>query len=98
MASMWRRRKKGLTLSRPILGFTFIELTRHSLDRMQQRGVSRDDVFRTIEKPDVTGLPTAPGRARVRWHKTLTHAVDVVYDMLPQLDRLRVITVNADRP
>ena len=56
---------------------------------MKQRRITTEDVFRAIESPDETGLPTALGRHRVRWIKSERYAVDVVYELL---DVVRVIT------
>ena len=79
-----------LVLNERLLGYDKVELIRHALIRMQQRGISRDDVFQTIRKPDKVGLPTEPGRHRVRWIKSVNFSIDVVYELLP--DRVRVIT------
>jgi hypothetical protein len=84
------RAPPGITLNERLLGFDKVELTRHLLDRMRQRGIAREDVFQAIRKPDQTGLPTAPGRHRVRWTKSVNFSIDVVYELLP--DRIRVVT------
>lgn len=77
-------------LNERLLGFDRVELTRHALDRMKQRKISREDVFQAIRKPDNVGLPAAPGRQRVRWNKSVNFSIDVVYELMT--DRVRVIT------
>ena len=57
---------------------------------MKQRGINREDVYHAIEKPDVTGLPTGPGRHRTRWNKTDRHGVNVVYELRD--DEICVVT------
>jgi Domain of unknown function (DUF4258) len=54
--------RRGLILTQRLLGYDKVELTQHALARMRQRGITREDAFRAIEKPDQTELPTAPGR------------------------------------
>jgi hypothetical protein len=49
---------------------------------MRERRISREDVYRTIEKPDDIGLPTRRGRQHVQWRKTEQIAIDVVYELL----------------
>jgi Domain of unknown function (DUF4258) len=83
-------RGRGLVLNERLLGFDKVELTHHALVRMKQRGISREDVFQTISKPDQSGLPTAPGRERVRWQKSINYSIDVVFDVTT--DRVRIIT------
>lgn len=82
---------KLYTLSTPVLGFTQIEVVAHADYQMQVRGLTLEDALTTIANPDQTGLPTQPGRERVRRNKTARVAVDVVYET--RSDRLRVITV-----
>lgn len=82
---------RGLVLNERLLGYDKVELTRHALLRMAQRRISRDEAFHAIRKPDQTGLPTAPGRHRVRWNKSINYSIDVVYEL--GTDRIRVITV-----
>ncbi len=84
------RAPPSLILNERLLGLDKVEFIRHALIRMQQRGISRADVFQTIRKPDRVGLPTEPGRQRVRWIKSVNFSIDVVYELLP--DRVRVIT------
>jgi hypothetical protein len=85
------RVRPGLVLNQRLLGYDKVELTQHALGRMRQRGISREDAFRAIERPDQTGLPTAPGRQRVRWNKSVNYSIDVVFEACD--DFIRVITV-----
>lgn len=78
----FRRSPPGLMLKERLLGYDTVEFIRHALTRMSQRNISREDVYRTIRKPDETGLPTAPGRQRVRWNKSVNFSIDVVYELL----------------
>ena len=73
-----------------VLGVQFVEIVGHANNRMKERGVSDQDVIAALKSPSKTGLPTQPGRERVRWNKTARVAVDVVYERLS--DRIRVIT------
>lgn len=84
------RIRRGLILNHRLLGYEKVEFTQHALSRMRQRKITRDDVFRTIEKPDQTGLPTAPKRQRVRWNKSINYSIDVVFELLP--DRVQIVT------
>jgi hypothetical protein len=84
------RAPPSLVLNERLLGLDKVEFIRHALVRMQQRGISRDEVFHTIRNPDKVGLPTAPGRQRVRWIKSVNFSIDVVYELLS--DRVRIIT------
>ena len=85
-----RRGLRGLVFNERLLGYDKVELTRHALVRMSQRRISKDEVFRAIAKPDQTGLPTAPGRERVRWNKSINYSIDVVFEL--GQDRIKVIT------
>jgi hypothetical protein len=58
---------------------------------MKQRGVSERDVFRTLSRPDVRGLPTQPKRQRVRWNQSASMAIDVVYQ--ERKDVIVIVTV-----
>ena len=85
-----RRIYRGLKVKRRLIDYDEVYFTGHALKRMSQRGITQEDVFRTIEKPDATNLPTATGRFRVRWEKTDQYGIDVVYELLEDL--IRVIT------
>lgn len=88
---MSRIRRRGLILNERLLGYEKVELTQHALSRMRERGISREDAFQTIRKPDRAGLPTAPGRQRVRWNKSINYSIDVVFELC--LEWVRIITV-----
>jgi hypothetical protein len=88
---MPRRLYRGLILNQRLLGRDKVEFIHHALVRMNQRGVSQAEVFHTIEHPSQTGLPTQPGRQRVRWNKSINYSVDVVFELMD--DRVRIITV-----
>ena len=85
-----RKFSRGLTLKRRLLGYEKVHFTGHALQRMKQRGITREDVFRTIENPDVVGLPTVLKTFRVRWEKTDSFGIDIVYAL--GTDAIRVIT------
>lgn len=74
----------------PLLGYDQVEFTHHAVERMRERRISREDVYRTIQNPDMTSLPAEPNRQRVRWNKGQQHAIDVVYELTTAY--LRVIT------
>lgn len=77
-------------LKQKLLGFDLVEFTQHALSRMAQRGITRDDVYRTVGNPDYTGLATAPHRHRVRWDKSVNFCIDVVYEICPK--HIRIVT------
>jgi hypothetical protein len=74
-----------------VTGFDYVELTGHAVEQMAIRGLSDTDVLDTLRQPDEEGLPTEPGRKRVRRNKTTRMAVDVVYQEIGH--HIRVITV-----
>jgi hypothetical protein len=80
----------GKILKEAALGRDIIELSGHARLQMGIRDISEDDVLKTIREPTATGLPTQPGRERVRRDKTARVAIDVVYELLP--DRVFVVT------
>jgi hypothetical protein len=85
------RYRKGLLLRIPVLSYNAIEFFPHAMDRVKQRGITRDEVIEAINNPTSSDLPTQAGRKRVRrvFGKS-GKAIDVIYDELP--DRVRVIT------
>ena len=87
------RRTASKFIKVSILGRQKLELVGHALLQMSIRGISEQDVIRTIRNPTRTGLRTKPSRKRVRRHKSTYKAIDVVYEELP--DRIRVITAIA---
>ncbi len=80
----------GKLLTEPALGRNTIELSGYARLQMGIRGISEDDVLQTLRNPKQFGLPTQPGRERVRWNKTARVAIDVVYEIHP--DRVFVVT------
>ena len=81
----------ALLLNERLLEFDKVELTGHARARLKQRRISLEEAFHAIRNPDQMNLPTAPGRHRVRWNKSVNCSIDVVFD-LPG-DRVRIITV-----
>ena len=59
---------------------------------MRQRNVTKEDVYHAIDKPDEVGLPTGPGRQHVRFYKTARIGIDVIYELIPTADTVRIIT------
>ena len=84
-------RTVGRIVTVSILGRGKIEFGSHALQQMQIRGVSQAEVLKALRRPTATGLPTQPGRKRVRKNVGNIKAIDVVYEELD--DRLRIITV-----
>jgi hypothetical protein len=83
--------RPNLVLKIRVLGFDTIEFWYHGLDQMEMRSITRDEVIEAIDDPTTRGLPTKPGRKRIRKAFPSTgRIIDVVYDEKP--DRLRVIT------
>ena len=75
----FRRSLPGKVIQAKIGAHTQVEFCRHALDRMIQRRVTEKEVVDAIRKPTKSGLPTQPGRQRVRKTRSSTEAVDVVY-------------------
>ena len=73
-----RRSRPGKVIPAKIAGHTHVMFCRHALDRMIQRRVTEKEVLDAIRKPTKSGLPTQPGRQRVRKTRSSTEAVDVV--------------------
>ena len=74
----FRSVRAGKVIQAKIAGHTQVVFCRHALDRMAQRGVTEKEVLAAIRKPTKTGLPSQPGRQRVRKNRNSTEAVDVV--------------------
>jgi len=79
-------RRPGREVERSVLGYDKVWFTRHALERMKQRGVSEQQVFRVLEQPTKKKLKTQTGRER--WRRS---CVDVVFERWP--DKLCIITV-----
>lgn len=88
-----RKVREGEWVYRSVRGKGKIYFIRHVLDRMKQRGISRNEVLTAIKEPTETGLPTAEGRTRVRWYRSHRTAIDVVYEEHDTF--FRIITATA---
>ena len=89
--NVWKVEDRARILNESALGFDTVTLTGHAQDQMEIRGVTVEDVLKTIRNPTERGLPTQPGRQRFRWHKTIRTAIDVVH--MPIENSLFVVTV-----
>jgi hypothetical protein len=79
-------------INEQVLGCKTVGFDEHALTRMDERGVSEDEVVEVLREPDKTGLPTQPNRFRYR--KDLGgRDVDVVFEHDPT--QIVVITVVA---
>src|SRR5438046_676319 len=85
------QQRHGYVIRAQVGRFARVGFMAHAVDRMESRGISEADVLQTLREPDETGLPTQPGRKRVRWQKTPRVAIDVVYEELA--DEIAVVTV-----
>lgn len=57
-----------------------VTLTRHASDRIEERGISVDEVSHCLRAPDVRNLPTnEPDKSHVRRHLESNRSVDVIY-------------------
>ena len=59
--------------------FTSIVFTPHALDRLQQRGIQREDVIQAIKTPTRMQLPADPPNQRLAWQKSYRSEIHVVY-------------------
>jgi Flp pilus assembly protein TadB len=48
----WRRRQKNRPATQGLLRQTHLHYTKHVLDRMQQRGVTKTELLSALHKPD----------------------------------------------
>ena len=74
---------KGYKADAPILGYDVIALVEHALDQMKARGVTLEDVEKTLRNPDESISTAMPNRERFRWNKTARVAIDVVFERHP---------------
>ena len=79
----------GERVDQAIHGKDFVYFTRHALNRMKQRRISKDEVYFALRNPTETGLPTQPHRERIRWTRGIA-AIDVVFE--EREDHYRIIT------
>lgn len=73
-----------------VCGKNLVAFDEHSIQRMEERGITEEQVLATLRAPDIAGLRADPGRLRVRRHYGLHASVDVVYEEEPT--RILVIT------
>jgi hypothetical protein len=84
-------KKPGIVVDcEPIRGRKKVEFSVHALDQMEIRGITRDEVLRTIREPHKTGLPTQPNRKRFRRYRSVKKAIDVVFEEAN--DRVIIVT------
>lgn len=79
-----------LILNEAVGTFTQVILIGHAQEQMAIRGITQEDVLRTLREPDENIPEDNPLRTRVRRHRTLRFAIDVVYEQHPPV--LVVIT------
>ena len=84
-----------LEVAASVRGRGVVDFTRHALDRMEERGITSDEVIDALRHPDQEGLPADPPRLRIR-RLLGSIALDVVFVELP--DRIRVVTTYVRRP
>jgi hypothetical protein len=82
--------KVGKVIRASVLGVHVVEFTYHALARMNNRGITEEDVLSAVRNPTKTGLGAEPGHEHVRWQKDLRTFIDVVYTK--KTDRLGIIT------
>jgi hypothetical protein len=66
-----------------VLGCRTIAFDEHAIKRMNERGVSEDEVVEVLQNPSQTGLPTTPGRFRYRKTVATGGWIDVVFEHDP---------------
>lgn len=82
----------------PVRGRPRVELIHHAMDRLEERGISVEEVIAAIRQPDQEGLPTDAGRQRVRKLLGPRHALDVTFEELPEAIRVITAYVRTARP
>jgi hypothetical protein len=85
-----RGTKVGKVIRASVLGVQVVEFTYHALARMNNRGITEEDVLSAVRSPTQTGLGAEPGKEHVRWQKDLRTFIDVVYAKMA--DRVGIIT------
>ena len=76
-----------------VLGRNKVEFCCHALDQMVIRGISKEDVIKTLQHPTKVGLkvnPPLPFRRHVRRDFNANKTIDVVYE--ERLDCIVVVT------
>ncbi len=85
----------ALEVAASVRGRGIVDFTQHAVERMEERGITSDEVIEALRNPDQEGLPADPPRLRIRRMLGAT-ALDVVFVELP--DRIRVVTTYVRRP
>jgi len=86
-------KKESLFLPIAFRGVNTLEIIWHARERMSERGITQNDVIRTLETPDEERLSeNQPGRCEAFWNKTAMVQIKVVFE--PKPDRIRVITTS----
>jgi hypothetical protein len=68
-------------VSEAVLGCSSVAFDSYALTRMNERGVSEDEVIDVLRAPNQTGLPTQPNRFRYR-RVVNGRQVDVVFERM----------------
>ena len=66
-----------------VLGRNKLAFDEHAILRMNERGVTEDQVVESLKSPDTTGLRADPGRHRVRKSYPANVSIDVIYEEDP---------------
>jgi hypothetical protein len=86
-------KKESLFLPIACRGVNTLEIIWHARERMRERGITQDDVLRTLESPDEERRSEKEaGRWEAFWNKTATVQIKVVFE--PKPDRIRVISTS----
>src|SRR5438132_13202939 len=91
MGSGWKKQGHPKVINELALGFNRLLLTIHAQQQMEIRGITLEDVLRTLRQPTSKVPQTQPGRQRLRWNKTARVAIDVV--SMPIENELHIVTV-----
>lgn len=79
-----------VSLDSPIMGCRVLEFCVHSLERMNQRGISQTDVIQALRTPTKRNLRADPPKQRIAWRKSDKTEIHVVF--LRQPPKLVVVT------
>src|SRR5947208_9482901 len=86
-------KRESLFLPLACRGVNTLEIIWHARERMRERGITQDDVVRTLERPDEERLSEKqPGRSEAFWNKTALVQIKVVFEA--RADRIRVISTS----
>jgi hypothetical protein len=85
------RHAPGEEVKHSVLGYSRVWFTRHAIDRMNERNVSREEALSVLEHPTQKGLKTQRGRFRWRKKRTAGTSIDVVFEKWP--DKVCIVTV-----